>query len=106
MQRNAWNDIANWRTDSFFKVATPCLGDHQFKEDEIGYVGQLSKVCSQIVPKCLYLRRFYWDLNGKEYRIGNVCLFIGNKDDSYRSMWMTSKWLERSRMWLPCGRNC
>ena len=49
--------------------------------------------------------RFCWDLDGKKYRIENVCLFIGNKDYSCRYTWMTSKWLEESRKRLPCGRN-
>ena len=46
------NDIANWRTKQLkklFKVATPCLDDHQIKDQEMGYVGELSEVCSQIV---------------------------------------------------------
>ena len=41
---------------------------HQFKEEEIGLVGELSTVCSQIVVKCLYLARigrpdFLWSVN-------------------------------------------
>ena len=36
---------------------------------------------------------------------GNVCLFIENNDYSYRFMWTTSKWPERSRILVPCGRN-
>ena len=43
------------------------------------------------------------DLDGKKCRIGNACLFIGNKDYFYRCMWMILTWLERSSMWLPCG---
>ena len=41
------------------KVLTPCfdLDDHQFKEEELGSVGELSTVCSQIVLKCLFLAR-------------------------------------------------
>ena len=35
-----------------------------------------------------------------------VCLFVGIKGYSYRYMWMTSKWLKRNRIWLPCERNC
>ena len=38
-------------------VSSPCLDDDQFKEEELGSVGELSKVCSQIVLKCLYLAR-------------------------------------------------
>ena len=39
------------------KVSSLCLDDHQFKKDELESVGELSKVCSQIVLKCLYLAR-------------------------------------------------
>ena len=34
-----------------------------------------------------------------------VCLLIENKYYSCRYTWMTSKWLEESRIWVPCGRN-
>ena len=33
------------------------MDDHQFKEEEIGSVGELSTVCTQIVLKCLCLAR-------------------------------------------------
>ena len=36
---------------------TPCIDDHHFKDEELKSVGELSKVCSQIVLKCLYLAR-------------------------------------------------
>ena len=49
MQRNAWKDIAKWQTK-------PCIDDHQFKEGEIGSVGELSKMCAQIVLKCCIWR--------------------------------------------------
>ena len=60
MQRNVWSDIASWRTKTtqqLYKVTTPCLDDHHFKEEELKSVGELSKVCSQIDLKCLYLAR-------------------------------------------------
>ena len=44
-------------TQQLYKVATPCLDDHQFKEEEIGFVAELSTGCSQIVLRCLYLGR-------------------------------------------------
>ena len=34
-------ELANKTTQQFFKVATPCIDDHQLKEEEIGSVGQL-----------------------------------------------------------------
>ena len=71
MQRKVWSDIASWRTkqpSKLQKVTTPCLDDHQFREEELGSVGDLSKVCSQIVLKCLYLARIgrpdiLWSVN-------------------------------------------
>ena len=43
-------------TRQLYKVATPCLDDHQFKDDNES-VGGLSTVCSHIVLICLYLAR-------------------------------------------------
>ena len=71
MLRNVWSDIASWRTKTtqqqLYKATTPCFDDHQCKE-ELGYVGELPKVCSQIVIKCLYLARsgrpdILWSVN-------------------------------------------
>ena len=50
-------ELAVKTTQQLHKVATPCLDDHQKKEEEMGSVGELSTVCSQIVLKCLYLAR-------------------------------------------------
>ena len=44
------------KTQQLYKVATPCLDDHQFTEGHES-VGELSTVCSQVVLKCLYLAR-------------------------------------------------
>ena len=71
MQRNAWKDIANLRmkeTEQLYKVATPCMDDHQFREEENGSAGELSTVCSQNVVKCVYLVRIgrpdiLWSVN-------------------------------------------
>ena len=41
-------ELTNKTTQKLYKVAT-----HQFKEEELGYVGKLSKVYSQIVLTCL-----------------------------------------------------
>ena len=43
--------------EQLFKVSSPCLDDHLFKKEELESVGELSKVCSQMVLKCLYLAR-------------------------------------------------
>ena len=47
-------ELANKTTQQQYKVSTPCIDDHHFKE-ELKSVVELSKVCSQIVLKCLYL---------------------------------------------------
>ena len=40
------HELANKTTQQSHKVDTPCIDDHQFKEEEIRSVGELSKVCS------------------------------------------------------------
>ena len=61
-------ELANKTTQQLNKVSTPCIHDHHFKEEELKSVGELSKVCSQIVRKCLYLARvgrldILWSVN-------------------------------------------
>ena len=50
-------ELANKTTQQLYKVSTPCIDDHHFKEEETKSVGELSTTCSQIVLKCLYLAR-------------------------------------------------
>ena len=45
-------ELANKTTQQPYKVSTPCIDDHHFKEEEMKSVGELSQVCSQIVLKC------------------------------------------------------
>ena len=45
-------ELANKTTQQLYKVSTPCIDDHHFKEEELKSVGELSNVCSQIVLKC------------------------------------------------------
>ena len=61
-------ELANKTTQQLHKVSTPCIDDHHSKEEELKSVGELTKVCSQIVLKCLYLARIgrpdiSWSLN-------------------------------------------
>ena len=55
-------ELANKTTQQLYKVATPCMDDHQFKEENES-IGELSTVCSQFVLKCQYLTR-----------IGKLCI--------------------------------
>ena len=50
-------ELANKTIQQLYKVTTPCLDDHPFKQEELGSVGELSKVCFQTVLECLYLAR-------------------------------------------------
>ena len=52
-------ELANKTTQQLHTVSTPFIDDHHFKE-ELKSVWELSKVCSQIVLKCLYLARIGW----------------------------------------------
>ena len=61
-------ELANKTTHQLYKVSTPCIDDHHFKEEETKSVGELSNTCSQIVLKCLYLARIgrpdiLWSVN-------------------------------------------
>ena len=61
-------ELANKTTQQLYKVSTPCIDDHHFKEEEMKSVGELSHVCSQIVLKCLCLARIgqpdiLWSVN-------------------------------------------
>ena len=71
MRRNEWNCIvkANKKTEQLYKVSTPCVEDHGFKKEELETVGEPSKICSQIVSKCLFFWHeladltFLWSVN-------------------------------------------
>ena len=71
MPRNVWNDTKSWqirRLNNSTKYPTPCFDDHHFKEEDLKFMGELSKVCSQVVMKCLYLARIgrpdiLWSVN-------------------------------------------
>ena len=61
-------ELANKTTQQLYKVSTPCIDDHHFKEEEMKSVGELSSTCSQIVLKCFFLARIgrpdiLWSVN-------------------------------------------
>ena len=61
-------ELAKRTIQKFYNVSTLCFDDHHFKGEELKSVGELSKVCSQIVLKCLYLARIgrpdiLWSVN-------------------------------------------
>ena len=61
-------ELANKTPEQFFKVATQCMDDQHFREEEMKSVGEFSTVCSQIVLKCQELARIgrldiLWSVN-------------------------------------------
>ena len=61
-------ELANKATQQLYKVSTPCIDDHHFKEEELKSVGELSQESSQIGLKCLFLARIgrpdiLWSVN-------------------------------------------
>ena len=56
-------ELANKTTQQqLYKVSTPCIDDHHFKEEEMKSVGELSQVCCQIVLTLLVLGHVLEDL--------------------------------------------
>ena len=56
-------ELSNKATQQLYKVSTPCIDDHHFKEEELKSVEEVSKVCS-----CSYLARIgrpdiLWSVN-------------------------------------------
>ena len=50
-------ELANKTTQQLYKVSTPCIDDHHFKEEKMRSVGELSTICSNKFLKYLYLAR-------------------------------------------------
>ena len=47
--------LANKTTQQLYKISSPCIDDHHFKEEEMKSVGEWSQECSPIVFKMLKL---------------------------------------------------
>ena len=61
-------ELANKTVEQLYNVSSPCLNDHQFKQEELESVAEVSEVCSQIVLNSLYLARIgrpviVWSVN-------------------------------------------
>ena len=61
-------ELANKTTQQHYKISTPCIDDHHFKEEETKSVAELSNACSQIVLKYSYFARIgrpdvLWSVN-------------------------------------------
>ena len=54
-------ELTNKTTQQLYKVSTPCIDDHHFKEEEMKSVGELPQVCSQIVMWEILPNNADWD---------------------------------------------
>ena len=58
-----YGELANKTTQQLYKVSTPCLDDHHFKEEELKSVGELSKGmlsnCSEMLKLGMYWKTLH-----------------------------------------------
>ena len=101
-------ELANKTTQQLYKVSTPCIDDHHFKEEELESVGELSKVCSQNVLKCWNLARNWTTWYSM---VSEQTCTIDHKMD--QSLWQTPESIDfthSSYKWiqtvLSCGKYC
>ena len=60
--------ISKQEVEQLYKVSSPCEDDHQFKQEEVGSVGKIVEVCSEIILNYLYSVRIgrphiFWSVN-------------------------------------------
>ena len=97
-------EFANKTTQQLFKVAMPCMDDHQCQEEENESVRELSSVCSQIVLKCLYLapigrHDILWSVN-------KFARSITKMDKILRQTFGAFDLLHSSNMWIETKMLC
>ena len=53
-------ELANKTSQQLYKIATPCIDDHQFREEENGSVGEL--IVHSLLTNCSEMSIFgsYW----------------------------------------------
>ena len=98
---NAWLK----KVEQLYKLSSPCLDDHQVKQEERESVGVLSEVCSQIVLRCKNLARIgrpdiLWSVNkfarsvtvwtqACDRRLARLISYIHHTNDFRLVMWET-----------------
>ena len=108
-------ELAKKTTQQLYKVSTPCIDDHHFKEEEMKSVGELSQVCSQIVLKCLYLAHIgrpdiQWSVNklarsitkwtkACDKRLNRLISYIHHTSE-YRQYWHVGNSAKQCRLGL------
>ena len=101
-------EFANKTTQHFFKVSTPCIDDHHFKQEELKSVGELSKVCFPNCPK-MFILGTNWKTSYSMVSF-QTCTIDYEMD---QSLWQTPEslhMLHPSHMWIQtvllCAQYC
>ena len=98
-------ELANSTTQQLCKVATPCLDDHQFKQEEMRSVGDLPK---SVLANCFKMHVFgaHWWTRHSLFR-EQTFTCCHQMDQSLRQTFSTFDLLHSSHEWwhtiLPCG---
>ena len=100
-------EVGNKTTQQLHKTATPCIDNHEFKEDELGSVGELSKVCSNCSELSVFGSNWQtWYLMVCK----QACSCHHEVDESMRRTFCTFDLLHSSHKWtqtiLSCGKHC
>ena len=101
-------ELANKTTQQLYKVSTPCIDDHHFKEEETKSVGELSNTCSQIVLKCLYLARIgrpdiLWSVNKLARSTTKRTKACDKRLNRFDFTYSSYEWIQTI---LSCGKYC
>ena len=107
----ALSETVNWQTrkwSKYYKVSSPCLDDHQFKQEEPGSVGELSQVCSQTVLK-LFVLVTNWKTDIL-WSVNKLARAVTKMDSGMRQTIGKTDFIHSSHIWiqtvLSCGQHC
>ena len=103
-------ELANKSTQQLYKISTPCIDDHHFKEEEMKSVGELSQVCSQMVLKCFFLARIgrpdiLWSVNKLARSITNWTKVCARRLNRLISCFITHVNTNSVAMWVILQNN-
>ena len=90
------SELANRTSEQLYKVSTPCIDDHQFKEEELNSVGELADACAQVFLKCFFRQ----EIVDQIYFGQSTNLHVRSRLISY--IHCTSEY----KTILSCGKHC
>ena len=103
-----YSELTNRTTQQLYKVPTPCIDDHHFKEEDLKFVGELSNVCSQIVLKyfysaCIGRPNILWSVNKLAQSITKWTRACDKTTISFDLLYSSHKWIQTI---LSSGNHC